>query len=351
MRIKNFKESHRDLSYRERKNRENKIRSFAFKLILFLAAIWLFPPLIDIFISLLPVLNKTSTLFLDWLLKLDLDQLSFLGKSYWEWTELLVIPIVLGSGGLVLRQAVARQEKERAYDEALNTYLSRIADLMLNPAWPLKKHAILNDIELQNSNETLRLEALVQALTVTTFKNLPPSRQQLLLRFLIESDAIQFIDLRTLNLRRANLSNANLAGKCLDGACLVGANLMNVDATGASFRGADMLWCKLDNANLSEANLTDAELIAAEFINTNLTKANLSRAKLEGAVLIDTTLSGANLSKANLYCTHIKNVDFNGTILRGITWDKDGFPSKEELQLDNAIDVPEYIRQRLESDW
>jgi len=239
-----------------------------------------------------------------------LKNTGFQGKSLWDWMELLVIPFVLALGAFYLNRserAVERQiaedraklEREIATDRqqeaALQSYLDRIADLLLNAKL------------LTTESDEVRNVARVRTLTV--LRGLDSMRKGIILKFLVEAGLIKkekpVVDLRGADLSTAYLIFANLERVNLEGADLRRSNLRVANLEGANLNsanlgGADLTAANLESADLSGANFDSADLKATYLMLTNLEGAHLSGANLEGANLRGADLSGADLENANL---------------------------------------------------
>lgn len=205
-------------------------------------------------------------------------------KSLWNWLRLLVVPAVLAIGGYWLnRQQQARQfevEERRAQDQALQSYLDQISQMLADKERPLHK-AQLGD----------SLSTVARARTLTVLERLDDGNKKVgnhkarVAQFLYESNLIMK-NHSVVNLRKANFDRVNLTD----------ANLSEANFDGASFKGA-----KLDLANLNGANLEEAILEGSSLYFTKLEGANLRRAELESAYHLGTaTLTEANLDRARI---------------------------------------------------
>ena len=215
----------------------------------------------------------------------------FADKTFWDYLDLLIVPVALALGLYWLswsqskrereaeeaqqqreRQAQAAQrereleiENQRAQDEAVRLYLDQISHLLTNRDQPLWR-----------ARPGDHSSALARARTFTLLPGLDSGRKGSIVRFLYESgliakDTSSFLlnetDLTQVRLRKANLSEANLSG----------ANLVRADLARANLAGARLEGANLDGANLGEANLGGA----------NLGEANLHRASLHETYLQD----------------------------------------------------------------
>jgi hypothetical protein len=241
----------------------------------------------------------------------------FRGMTVRNWLELLVVPLVLLGIGLLFQiqqseveqrrlEAAQHIEEQRAQDEALQTYLEQMGQMLLDKDRPLRQ-----------SKEGDEVQLLARARTVTILRRLDSARNRDILQFLREARLVPSnrydIQEHIVKLDASNLSEANLKGANLDSFSLQGTDL-----SGADLRDAYLAWSFLHNAKLNGANLRganlhgdpdqsgdDADLSDADLSDANLREAdlsydNLSSANLQGANLTDAVLRGANLSNAKV---------------------------------------------------
>jgi uncharacterized protein YjbI with pentapeptide repeats len=244
-------------------------------------------------------------------------------KTLWDWLELFIVPLFLAGGAFYLnrseREAELRRTEEQAklqrqraeeqsilerqiatdrqQESALQAYLDRISDLLL-------------DKDLQN--EKVRNVARIRTLTV--LRVLDARRSGLIMQFLHEANLINKknavvdlkdsdfsgLDLSNVNfyqadLRRADFSHANLSGADLSDANLHGAFLNDAILTFTFFNNAN-----LSNAILSRANMHHAILTGANLKQASLNESDLRNGALSTAKLTDASLNGANLANADL---------------------------------------------------
>jgi uncharacterized protein YjbI with pentapeptide repeats len=222
-------------------------------------------------------------------------------KTLWDWLDLLIVPVVLAIGGYLFNssQNRATQEatKRREQDEALQAYLDKIGELLLD-----------NKLRALRAGKEAR--TLARAQTVTVLKRLDVEHNRSVLHFLRDSRLVDdpnnpivsfsyadlgHADLRQADLRGADLRHANLVGTFFRGADLRGANLRGADLGNASLVDANLEGADLRGADLSGAYLTGADLERADLRDAHLWSADLSFAELAGA-----DLAGADLTYANL---------------------------------------------------
>jgi uncharacterized protein YjbI with pentapeptide repeats len=251
----------------------------------------------------------------------------FMGKTLWDWLQLLgilAIPLVVAGATLYFTQQQAQisytGSLEQQQETTLENYLDRMSSLLLNN-------------HLSQSKPGDEVQSVAQALTLTALHQLDGNRKGLLLGFLYHAQLINGKN-ATISLVYADLSKAeliatqpvqsqkntstgylyenfyNLSGINLSGADLIeanfsGANLSGADLSGADLREVYMNSVKLNNANLTKASfeegdLGDADLRGANLNYTILDNANLCGANFSGTDLSRATLSGADLTVANL---------------------------------------------------
>jgi|SRR5450755_1961090 uncharacterized protein YjbI with pentapeptide repeats len=253
-------------------------------------------------------------------------------KTWWDWQQLLLIPLVLTLltiGFSVVQNAHSEQlAQDQQQQTTLENYVNQMSDLLLS------KNINVN---LYDSKRTDQVRRVARVRTLIALSRLDPERKQSVVLFLYQADLItwhqwpkkppdlQFpvvnltyadltnADLSTLSLTNADLewvllNNANLSGTTLDLSDLNQANLSAADLSTAYLSGASLYKANLQGANLSAAHLQiyKYNLPPGAFRDTNLSGANLSEANLSGANLSYANLSGANLSGANLKGANLK---------------------------------------------
>lgn len=203
-------------------------------------------------------------------------------KTLKDWLQLisaLLVPILIAFGTLwfteVQSQASASASaeqhqtdlqlaKDQQQETALQTYLDRMSDLLLND-------------NLRASKPGSEARNVARARTVTLLEQLDGVGKREVVQFLYEAGLIDTGSGPIVSLNGANLSAANLRG----------ANLNDADLSGATLGGADLSYATLSGADLSYADLITVKFDGSEEegINTYaiLLGANLSGANLRGA--------------------------------------------------------------------
>jgi uncharacterized protein YjbI with pentapeptide repeats len=184
------------------------------------------------------------------------------GISLWDWVKLLIVPAVIAGGGIWFNRQQRERELEvadqRAQDEALQSYLDQISQLLTD-----REHQ-MHEVKPGDS-----LRAVAQARTLTILTRLDGRRKGSVLQFLYETGLI--------------IGEQPVL------------SLSNADLHGAALHTAEMSEINLDRANLSHASFTNVN-----FNGAFLREANLHHADLAGVNLSNATLRNADLSKANL---------------------------------------------------
>jgi hypothetical protein len=210
-------------------------------------------------------------------------------KTLWDWLDLLIVPAVLAVGGYLFNRQQRERElriaerrakedrwiaKERAHDEALQAYLDKMTELLINHNLGKPEH---NEPELQGD----AVRTVAWARTKTMLRRLDGNRKGAVLRFLREAELIKkdrpvIRSLAGADLADANLQRSILEDTALEKVILRGAVLSGAVLTGTVLRKADLTGADLKEADLTKTDLTDAQV----------TEEQLAAAKsLEGATM------------------------------------------------------------------
>jgi uncharacterized protein YjbI with pentapeptide repeats len=222
------------------------------------------------------------------------------GKTVWDWLQLLIIPLVLALFGFAFTWTQDRRaqaiEDQRTQDAAVQAYLDKIGDLMLQ-----------RDLRAEEESAA---RTLAQARTLTVLEDLDADHKRGVVRFLWESGLVQAVKgcQPVIDLKGVDLSDTNLRGADLYGADLGEGNepgspertyklIITYDTLHTRALAVPKFTPQL-RTNLSGADLSDADLSHADLVHVDLRDANLGSAILWGAVLYKADLSGANLSSS-----------------------------------------------------
>ena len=212
------------------------------------------------------------------------------GKTLWDWAELLLIPVFLGSAAIWFNYHSGKVARETALDQyretALLKYFDDIAELIKS-----------NELLESNGGDPYSPSRFVAwQKTVAVSRMIDPKRKGLLLDFLYYSDLIYKDTTYTKNV--VNLYNADFSDMDYKN-----SHLTNTNLRGVIFKNTDLTRTRLYQANLSESNLQDAVLE-----NCNLCDADLSDADLTGAKLRLANLQLANLKDAKITEKQLRNL-------------------------------------------
>jgi hypothetical protein len=216
-------------------------------------------------------------------------------KTVWDWLELLFVPAAIAVSIFLLDLAqrkreskaqVAQRKRElaveerRAQDEALQAYLDKMSELLIDG----------NLHEKADQYDTTRITA--RARTLAVLRRLDGKRKKTVLLFLREARLINrydFLDPEKWDDVRyyahyVGLEDADLSKAELDRARLISTSgIEPISLKGANLRGADLSYADLSGANLSDADLIGTDLSKADLSAADLSAADLSYADLEGA--------------------------------------------------------------------
>ncbi len=222
-------------------------------------------------------------------------------KTLWDWMELLIVPAALGLAVLWLNKRLTdsdrRQVADKSEEEALQAYLDRMTELLL-------------ERNLREARPHSDLQAIAEARTKTTLRRLNPRRKGVLIEFLSATRLIDVKQGESEGLIR--LAGVDLSGMELEDGWLLGADLGETMLRRARlgrtvFRGAVLFGADLSGADLSSCNLQLSRLDNAKLVGANLPGAHLQDARLELADFTGADLSGANLTGAFMLGTVFKN--------------------------------------------
>src|SRR5260221_1905756 len=163
----------------------------------------------------------------------------FTKKTFWDWMQLLIIPVALAVVAIWFNRVERRNEQAISSDNqqegALQSYLDKMSDLLLKEG-------------LRQSETNAEVRNIARARTLTVLRKLDGKRKGSLLQFLYEAGLIDKDNCVI------QLGGADLRGIDLRGIKLRNSNLGNVDLSEADLRMADLSYAFLDDTNLSSAS-------------------------------------------------------------------------------------------------
>lgn len=222
----------------------------------------------------------------------EAKNMGFETKTYWDWMELLIIPLFLAGGAFFLNRSEKEIErkatedraklereiaKDRQQEEALQSYLDRMAD------------SLLNDSLRATENNEVRDVARIRTLTV--LRGLDGKRKGFVLLFLKEAKLIErenpIIKLEGADLNDIYLSNTDLSEISLRNTNLQKAKMMNVSLYFSDLSGVDLSGADLQNSAFWRTNLFHSKLVGANLQNSDLRAASFYKADLSNANLLE----------------------------------------------------------------
>jgi hypothetical protein len=220
----------------------------------------------------------------------------FQKKSFWDWLQLLIVPLMLAFGAFYLNYASETRDKQIAEEgkqqELLKDYFSKMQTLIVETK--KSKDSQPKIVETKKSVETTKSKdsqpnpdgapllpefiPIAEALTFAVLDQLDGKRKGKVISYLADSKLItaNIKDQKSkpvIDLRKANLKEIVLEDVSLDG---------------LSITGADMT-----EAKLTEVILTNSNLVSSKFIN---------------ATLDTVDFSGSKLGNSNFYDADLKNI-------------------------------------------
>ena len=254
------------------------------------------------------------------------------GKTFWNWLELLVVPIALVLIGLAFSarqdalqqrledQRVEREQKladQRAQDTALQAYLDQMGELLIEK-------------DLRDAKIGSEVRTLAQTRTLTVLRQLDADHKTQVMQFLIDDRLVQgevkldkkgqLVGARypVISLDRADLRGVDLRGNDLKRAPVgVSVQVYLTDLTGVQLNYADLSGANLSGALLDVADLTGANLSCADLSHTTLYKSVLTGSNLTNAKGIaershylghqSFKLAGATMPNGQRYENWLKN--------------------------------------------
>jgi len=227
----------------------------------------------------------------------------FQKKSFWDWLQLLIVPLMLALGAFYLNSAADFRDyqiaQERKQQEVLTDYFSKMQGLIVETK---KIKETSGYTKLHPKDEAARLlpefRSTAQALTLSVLEQLDGKRKGKVIIYLAESQLITVDNNKLSTQPEIKLDGANLAGMVLNNVDQV---MVDKKPLGIAITGADMTDSTIKSVRL--------------FVDSQLGRSDFSRANLT-----DVYFTNANMSLAKFFQGTI-NVNFDGTILKETIFD------------------------------
>jgi uncharacterized protein YjbI with pentapeptide repeats len=259
----------------------------------------------------------------------------FQKKSFWDWLQLLIIPLMLALGAFYLNSAADFRDyqiaQEQKHQEILTDYFSKMQDLIVET----KKSKQTPGSKESNSEERLLLEfrPTAQALTLSVLEQLDGKRKGKVITYLAESQLITANNDNQSSLPEVENDNpSSLPEIKLNGANLKEIVLKNVDLYSIiDMKNKDRIinGIKINNANMERANLS----------KVNLFKSDLMGSNLENATLQNVNFAGSTMKSSRFINGQITDVDFTGVNLSETIFDNiklENITISDKTNFDNA---------------
>ncbi|TRU89116.1 MAG: pentapeptide repeat-containing protein [Microcystis novacekii Mn_MB_F_20050700_S1] len=219
----------------------------------------------------------------------------FQKKSFWDWLQLLIIPLMLALGAFYLNSAADFRDyqiaQEQKHQEILTDYFSKMQDLIVET----KKSKQTPGSKESNSEEGLLLEfrPTAQALTLSVLEQLDGKRKGKVIIYLAESQLITVDNNEPYPQPEIKLDGANLKGMVLNDVDQVVKNgnklrviINKSDMTDSRFKRIGLL----ANSDLKGSNFSNSILTSVDFTNANMPQAKFIKGKINNVSFTDTNL-------------------------------------------------------------
>lgn len=253
----------------------------------------------------------------------------FQKKSFWDWLQLLIVPLMLALGAFYLNSAADFRDsqiaQERKQQEILTDYFSKMQGLIVET----KKSKQTPGSKESNSEERLLLEfrPTAKALTLSVLEQLDGKRKGKVITYLAESQLITVDNNKLYPQPEINLYGANLAGMVLNDVDQV--ETVNKRRLGVAITGADMTDSTIKNVRL----FVGSQLRESKFIQANLTDVYFTNADMQGVQFIKSQMTGVDFSNTILSNTRFDNVETTKIIISPDTKLDDACANEGEIVL------------------
>ncbi|WP_288124670.1 pentapeptide repeat-containing protein [Microcystis sp. LE19-131.1A] len=264
----------------------------------------------------------------------------FQKKSFWDWLQLLIVPLMLALGAFYLNSAAEFRDnqiaQEQKHQEILTDYFSKMQGLIVET----KKSKQTPGSKESNSKERLLLEfrPTAQALTLSVLEQLDGKRKGKVITYLAESQLITVDNNSPSTEPEINLYGANLKGMVLNDVDQV--ETVDKKPLGVVIDKADITNSNIKNVKLFEGS----QLRESDFSQANLTDVYFTGADMQGAKFIKSQMTNVDLSNTNLTSANFDNVETTEIIISPDTKLDNACATKGEIVL-NTIPFKTTIKK------
>lgn len=226
-------------------------------------------------------------------------------KTFWDWLELIVVPLFLGLAAVFINQAIQQREiriateqqheqariaAEQQHEQALRDYLNVMSNLLLEHGlYNAKKNDDVRFLAMAYTNNILRqLDSVRKGLVVEFLYSTALIRCKLKSDWTVDSSDEKpnpIIAITKTDLRGLNVPSGLWGGARLTGIYFSDVELVEADFSNANLSKSVMQSCWFDKAKFEKANLSGCDLRYSVFIDADLKDANLSGANLERTII------------------------------------------------------------------
>jgi hypothetical protein len=203
----------------------------------------------------------------------------FQKKSFWDWLQLLIVPLMLAFGAFYLNYASETRDKQIAEEgkqqELLKDYFSKMQTLIIE-ANKLSKSQWEPLEHFANEKLPGQFQPIAQALTLAVLDELDGLRKGKVITYLAESGFITK-ETFTINLNGANLQKLELKGVSLNSVIINKADMTGAKLTNLEFTDSDLGASNFSQANLDGVNFSSAILQGSNFYDANLKNIEISK--------------------------------------------------------------------------
>ncbi|NCQ98553.1 MAG: pentapeptide repeat-containing protein [Microcystis aeruginosa L211-101] len=238
----------------------------------------------------------------------------FQKKSFWDWLQLLIIPLMLALGAFYLNSAADFRDyqiaQEQKHQEILTDYFSKMQDLIVET----KKSKQTPGSKESNSEERLLTEfrPTAQALTLSVLEQLDGERKGKVIIYLAESKLITANNDNPSSLPEIKLNGANLKEIVLNNVDLY--SIIDMKNKDQIINGI-----KINNANMERANLRKVNLFKSELNGSNLENATLENVNFPGSTMIGSRFINGKITDVNFTDVKLGKTIFDNVNLKNIT--------------------------------
>ena len=244
----------------------------------------------------------------------------FQKKSFWDWLQLLIVPLMLALGAFYLNSAADFRDyqiaQEQKHQEILTDYFSKMQDLIVETK-KIKETSGYKESHPKDQEVMLLPEfsSTAQALTLSVLEQLDGKRKGKVITYLAESQLITItVDNNKpstqpeIKLDGANLDDIELGNNgqrnslnenemtIIDQIQIKNANMKRANLSGLRSRHSELRGSYLENASLKNVYFTGSTMTASRFINGQITDVDFTGVDLAKTIFDNVKLENITIS-------------------------------------------------------